>query len=340
MKSSTKAFPVVAFCVIFSACSPTKPADNAVSDDDQGAAGSPVQDQQQTLQYWTEARLRAAEHIPNGATGPVIERPLPGGDQNGYASVPRPYKTSTESRITGALFFRDNANRMDTHCSASVVESQSKSVIVTAAHCVLSGALPAGQAWMSHVLFVPAYDGAGMKGLKERAPYGLWPVRRAFVTEAIAQYPIRVIDARYDLALVSVFPNNGMRLQDAVAGAWQPRIVSTHEEFTLAQILGYPADPYDGGSQRYCQTRLGVDIYSGGFVTPNCGVTSGNSGGPVTIGSKIIGVVHGRDQTRLLGSSYPSLAQAADNDASESTRATSRQTPPATDPSAARPTRP
>lgn len=310
---SLKTLSVIAYCIGIGACGVIKGSGTLATDEDQGAVASPVQAPQPVLDYWTAARMRAAEHISGANPSPVVEPVLPGGDENGYATIPRPYKVNSHARVTGALFYHDNAHGQDTHCSASVIATRSQSVIITAAHCILAATLPSGQAWASHLAFVPAYDGAGVKSLEEQAPYGVWPVMQAFVTQANAAYPIRVIDARYDLATARVYPRAGTTLQQAVGGAFEP-LLTSDQTFAQAQLSGYPSGPYDGGSQRYCQTRLAIDIYSGGLVTPNCGVVSGNSGGPVTVGRQIVGVVHGQDQTRLLGNSYPSLVRAADAD--------------------------
>ncbi len=55
----------------------------------------------------------AAEQIPGTNPSPITKPPLSGGDENAHASIP------------GALFYHDNGHGVDTHCTASVVESGS-----------------------------------------------------------------------------------------------------------------------------------------------------------------------------------------------------------------------
>lgn len=301
--------PPIHSCLVIALC--VSPAFTSSAYSDEGAASGPAQNEQDVLHYWTLERMQEAANIDDPANFVPEEPVLPGGDDHGYALVSRPYKLHQPSRITGVLFYHNVSVDKDTHCSASILDTPSRSVVVTAAHCVIFPN-PQGSPWSTHVLFVPAYDGTGVKSLEERAPYGRWPIKHAFVTKVIAQSPFRVVDATYDLSLVSVYPQNNRRLEDVVGTGWQAKI-NDAETFSSATIIGYPAKPYDGYTQYRCNTRLAEDLY-GGMPSPNCGIVGGNSGGPVVTGSQVVGVVHGKEQTRLRSESFPSLEAAANVD--------------------------
>lgn len=277
---------------------------------DEGAAGGPVQDEAQVLAYWTVERMQAAADIDSPADFRPLAPPL-GGDDYGYIATPRPYKAGAVSRVTGVLFSHNPVVNQDTHCSAAVISSRSKSVIVTAAHCFISyNPVAGGKTWSELMLFVPAYDGVGVKDLHHRAPFGVWPLHRAYVTRKIADLPIFATSARDDLGLASVYPQQGQRLEMVVGDALEP-LINDDEVFAMGDLFGYPSGRYGGYTQYRCATVLSENAYNG-IESPNCGIVGGNSGGPVVVGNKIVAVVHGREQTRLRSDTYPSLAEAAD----------------------------
>ncbi|TMR88116.1 hypothetical protein [Nonomuraea basaltis] len=133
------------------------------------AGSSPLMHPGHAVRYWTpvkQAQAKAAdlpERLPDPAAAerrsvPAGKRLTPGGDANGYARMPRPYSGAALSRISGRLFFR-NAGGQGDSCSASVVRSAARLLVVTAAHCVYS--VPEGATggrWHSSFAFVPAYD--------------------------------------------------------------------------------------------------------------------------------------------------------------------------------------
>nr|SBO94662.1 hypothetical protein BN4615_P4178 [Nonomuraea gerenzanensis] len=231
------------------------------------------------------------------ASVPSSRRITPGGDTNGYARVRRPYTTTPASRISGRLFFVNAAGNGDS-CSASVIRSASRLLVVTAAHCVYG--VPAGAAtgkWHTSFAFVPAYDGRGAT-VKQREPYGRWGGRRAWKPDGYTGAAGGDWNSIYDVALIEVGRRNGT-LQDAV-GAFTP-LLSQGGKHTIATI-GYPGllgrKPYDGKDQLWClgRTRQALGIAradtmlaarsaalsskAGRLETFNCHLFKGHSGGP------------------------------------------------------------
>jgi hypothetical protein len=164
-------------------------------------------------------------------------------------------------------------------CTASVVRSANRSVIVTAAHCIRSGT---GEGYE----FAPGFhDG--------KAPYGMWRVKAAYAAPGW----IRHFNTHDDFAFLVVEPRtvNGKlrRLQD-VTGA---NILGyTPTPGTIVTAIGYPLGI--GGSPVHCTvpTRR-----HGSFSEFNCnGFADGTSGGPWlakgTKGRRLVGLIGGLHQ--------------------------------------------
>ncbi|ELP69851.1 trypsin-like serine peptidase [Streptomyces turgidiscabies] len=122
------------------------------------------------------------------------------------------------SARVGALF---NGDLEGGHfCTASVVRSGGRDVILTAAHC-LSGD---GD---TDVVFAPGYrDG--------RAPYGLWRVTKTFVPEAWSDRS----DEDSDFAFATVASKGGRDLEDAVGA----NVLVTGRATGVSEVVvtGYP----------------------------------------------------------------------------------------------------
>lgn len=117
----------------------------------------------------------------------------------GVAAAVRP--VPPRSARVGALF---NGDLEGGHfCTASVVRSRGRDLILTAAHC-LSGD---GD---TDVVFVPGYRGG-------KAPYGLWRVTRTFVPGAWSDRADE--DSDFAFAVVAPNPSKGGRELEDVVGA-------------------------------------------------------------------------------------------------------------------------
>lgn len=164
-------------------------------------------------------------------------------------------------------------------CTASVVRSADRSVIMTAAHCIRSGT---GEGYE----FAPAFhDG--------KAPYGMWRVTSAYAAPGW----IRHFDTRDDFAFLHVAPKligGRMRaLQDVTGGN---RLGRTPAAGSTATVIGYPLGI--GGSGIHCTSTIYRKPPFSGF---NCiGFRDGTSGGPWLAGRgarrQVVGVVGGLHQ--------------------------------------------
>ena len=298
-----------------------------------GVVAGPVNDKLTTLRYWSRARMEAAiaqdapaERVRRHA--PRIDVITPGGDESGQARVATPYATDPLSRVAGKLFFHDPVQNRDAFCSASVVASKSQRLIVTAAHCSVlfeqdsSGMLRL--VWMEHPMFVPAHDGTREATDEQRSPYGLWPLRRAFVAKAIEEDPTNILRAEWDLAVADTYDQLGRPIQAVLGAALLPRTSTAADLFPLVNLVSYPGEAYGGQSQYWCASTTENSFSGRALELPNCRNYPGSSGGSVVVndqelpsfaGTQVVAVVHSSGSyTRLWAYLYPRLADAADAD--------------------------
>ncbi|MEV7212512.1 serine protease [Kitasatospora cineracea] len=175
----------------------------------------------------------------------------------------------------GALFVDGPEGARD--CTAGVVHSPGRNLIVTAAHCAAPGGVP-----VDGLVFVPGYrDG--------RAPHGTWPVTRTTLDPAWEDEQ----DEDHDVAFLSVAPVDGRQLEDAVGAG------------TLATGLGFGLDvtvtgyPNEQDAPITCRAR--TSSYSATQQRFDCGgFTNGTSGSPwITDAGQLIGVIGGHQEGGL-----------------------------------------
>ncbi|HEU5268077.1 MAG TPA: trypsin-like peptidase domain-containing protein [Jatrophihabitans sp.] len=194
------------------------------------------------------------------------------------ADPPAPPGTPTATSFAGTPtvgpLFRDGLSA-DHECTASVVASPSRDLILTAAHCVFGTA--AG--W----LFVPGYD-------RGATPYGVWTVTGAYVD---ARWRVNQ-DPHYDYALLRVAPAGAVHLQDVTGAHLLGVAARSGETITdIAYNAGRDDDPI-----RCTTTAYRTD----GYPSFNChGYVGGSSGSPwltvlfggrLTIVRGVIGGLH------------------------------------------------
>ena len=171
--------------------------------------------------YWTAARMRAT---------PPLDAPR-GADllaSASYAPIAEP--TVPPNAVNGRLFVRQGGKRG--YCSATAIDSASRRLVLTAAHCVHSG--PIGRRgngiWSTYLKFVPAYSGG-------TAPFGGFVAhrRQAFALRDWTQFG----NPNFDVGAILTTPNAaGANVADAVGGGAAIALDrSRHEEF---QTFGYP----------------------------------------------------------------------------------------------------
>ena len=228
--------------------------------------------------FWTRSRLLAAQPY------------------RGRQVVPAPGQTP-DSRTAlaavrvGALFVR--ADSTDHFCTASVVASPAKDLLITAAHCINGGD---GSGYTQDIVFIPDYSDGN-------APYGTWTTERLLVAPQWAQSA----DPNFDVGFVVLQSHNGENIQDLLGGS-QLAVDSGYRY--LVRVTGYP-DSADAPitcfnfTSRQSATQLQF----------NCaGYTGGTSGSPWVTRfdtrsrtGTIVGVIGGYQQ----GGDTPSISYSA-----------------------------
>lgn len=138
--------------------------------------------------YWTRARMASATPVSSATpvTGPddAASQPPPGTpDPVHFNGVP----------TVGALFFTTGSKAH--FCTASVVDSVTLNLVLTAAHCVY------GSGYATNIAYVPEWH-SGV------SPYGVWPVESITVASGWRQSQ----DPDLDFAFLKVAPPSGQRL--------------------------------------------------------------------------------------------------------------------------------
>ena len=179
----------------------------------------------------------------------------------------------------GALFTVTSGGGLGGHfCSASVVDSPARDLVVTAAHCVGGGG-------SGPIAFVPGYDNG-------RMPYGIWRVTRVIVDQSW----ISSANPNADVAFLTVTGQDGSKIQDVTGGE---RLGIGQAAGQYVRVVGYPQGSNvpircDNLARGFSPTQLVFD----------CGrYTDGTSGGPLledvnpTTGlGTVIGVIGGYQQ--------------------------------------------
>ena len=190
----------------------------------------------------------------------------------------------------GALF-TISGGRLGAHfCTASVVNSPVKDLVITAAHC-LHGRHP-GQ-----VAFVPGYH-------RHHEPYGSWTVTRVFVDAAWAASANPNDDVAF---LVVSQPGNARPVQELTGGE---NLATGWRAAQLVQVIGYP-----DGRQRPVTCAARTRPFGTRQMEFDCGgYPDGTSGGPflanvhpATGQGAVLGVIGGYEQ----GGNTPSVSYSA-----------------------------
>ena len=132
--------------------------------------------------------------------------------------------------VNGRLFVRQG--KEEGFCSATAINSPSRKLILTAAHCLNSGprGLLGGTTWSRLVVFIPAYT----DGL---APFGAFVAHRNAVH--VPKQWIKLGNPNFDIGAAQVEPNaEGVNVADAVGGGASIALdLGRKQEF---QTFGYP----------------------------------------------------------------------------------------------------
>lgn len=173
------------------------------------------------------------------------------------ADPPAPPGTPTATSFAGTAtvgpLFRDGLSQ-DHECTASVVASPARDLILTAAHCVTGTA--------AGYQFVPGYD-------RGRAPHGVWTVTHVYVDPSwvSSQNP------QHDYAILQVAGRHGVRIQDVTGANLLGVAPRSGTRITdVAYNAGIDDQPI----------RCGTSTYrTDGYPSFNChGYVGGSSGSP------------------------------------------------------------
>jgi V8-like Glu-specific endopeptidase len=240
----------------------------------QGAVASraSADDAAATRDYWTLKRMRDAVPL-DLPSGPGLERE-PFASSSAIPpdqEIPAELDTTYPYRIHGRLFLRFNGE--PNSCSATVVTSFSRDLILTAGHCVN---VPRGGGqvnWATDLLFVPGYR----NGV---SPLGEYPAVNAGTPSLWAVAGV----ISFDLGIVKLAAAGGIAIQDLLGsrGVSFNRSAKSFKGQTV-QAFGYPAAPnpgYNGERPILCNSPiLGFDGFSGSPVIGPCHQQQGASGG-------------------------------------------------------------
>jgi V8-like Glu-specific endopeptidase len=204
--------------------------------------------------------------------------------------MPKPRLAIGESAAVGALFTTSGGQLASHFCSASVVDSPSGDLVLTAAHCV-SGHQ------QGPIAFVPGYANG-------QAPYGIWTVTKVIVDHNWQS----AADPDDDFAFLVVRQAGSTASVQDLTGAESVGINEPAGD--LVTVMGYPSDlstpiSCDNDAVAYSATQLEFDCN---------GYTDGTSGGPFLLNAMgsggagiVIGVIGGYEQ----GGLTPSVSYAA-----------------------------
>jgi V8-like Glu-specific endopeptidase len=184
------------------------------------------------LSFWTRSRLLGANPL-RGGRGLV---PRPGQTANSHPAI-------VALRV-GALFEHDASGNH--FCTASVVSSPGKDLLITAAHCIHGGK---GGGYHSDIVFIPDYrDG--------NTPFGVWTVQRLLVAPQWASSS----DPDYDVGFVTLQSHDGQNIQQVLGGSHLA--VGTGDRY-LVRVTGYP-DSASAPITSPTQLRFECTGYTGG----------------------------------------------------------------------------
>jgi V8-like Glu-specific endopeptidase len=217
--------------------------------------------------YWTRQRLLGAVPWTRGYRG------SPGGAKNAHTA-------GLAALRVGALFTGGAGG--DHFCTASVVASPGKDLLVTAAHCLSSGN---GTGYRRDIVFIPDYrDG--------QAPAGIWTPRRLLV----APLWLSKADPGLDVGFVILDSRDGRNIQQ-ILGANQLAVDAGYRY--LVRVTGYPDSanaPITCRNWTTEQSATQLRFDCGGFTGGTSGSPWVTHFNPQSRDGTIVGVIGGYQQ--------------------------------------------
>jgi V8-like Glu-specific endopeptidase len=177
----------------------------------------------------------------------------------------------------GALFYNDAKG--DHFCSAGVVDSPHKNLLITAAHCIHGGK---GGSYNKNVVFVPEYRNGN-------TPYGVWTTKLLLVDDRWAKSS----DPDFDVGFISVEPNDGKNIADVLgANSLGIDLGFTH----IVRVVGYPSSsdvPIACINKTSQQSASQLRFACGGYFGGTSGSPWLTRFDPKTRTGQIVGVIGG-----------------------------------------------
>jgi hypothetical protein len=250
-----------------------------------------------TLRYWSAERVRNApdrsvraghrrtatpisrSKVRPGPPTRVRGRPPSRFLASASAAFPVPDPAAAPFRSAGKLLGRIDGDPYS--CSATSISTPSRSVVLTAAHCLRDPG-SVGQ-WARRVVFIPAFE-AGSR------PYGTFRATWGRVLSGFTAF-----NPKFDVGAFVVAADSRGKL-GAVAGSrgWATGL-SRDQSWS---VFGYPANIANANRMQECDSGwYGNDLKTRGWPGPwplriNCNMGHGASGGGwVTAGGLLNGVV-------------------------------------------------
>ena len=239
--------------------------------------------------------MSAASALGGGASSPG-KMTANADSQNPPPGIPNPVYFNGVPTV-GALFFTTGAQNH--FCTASVTDSVTMNLVLTAAHCVAYG----NGVYAQDVVYVPEWH----NGV---APYGAWPVANITVTSSWNQSG----DINADFAFLKVAPPSGTRLPvQAVTGGLKLGSFTGYNHQNI-HVIGYnntDSAPIICATSSFYALPSQDEFYCNNY-------NDGTSGGPWILGlnpvtgtGTVFGDIGGYEQ----GGDYPWASYSAYYDA-------------------------
>ena len=244
--------------------------------------------------------------------GPAPEAPSTSGTTAQESSTTEGYwqgsNTANPNRQIGRLFYQkwSGGAWRDGWCSASVVNSENKSVVWTAGHCVYE---TYSNVWNRNYVFCPGYRN-GSCPLGRWTPYSQRTTSQWQSAVCTADGRCNTNEFNYDLGALKMNTLNGYRIANYL-GSHGVRFNSATYQYRY--LFGYPGNKSSGQYLYYCAGN-NTYIYGNLRLAP-CSAGGGASGGPwlSQVASSWLGYVdsvnsHG-DGTYMAGPYQGAVAQ-------------------------------
>lgn len=209
---------------------------------------------------------------PRAGSPPLVE---PGRAPLANASSLRVGNAAADGIRTNGKIVGVDAREGPYSCSGTALNTPSRSIVLTAAHCVMLNGNKG-----KRIAFVPAYDHG-------KRPYGTFHAKSVYL---MRQW-LRNENPDFDVAALKVRPNRLGFLTDVVGSRGY---VTSRSRRSAFEIFGYPAAALEGRTLRSCRAHgLGSDSLTYRFAGPptvpaSCDMAAGSSGGAWTVDGQYI----------------------------------------------------